>query len=372
MDETDQIDAEPKGDEVKLLPRVSNGSDSGHPSSRNFSVASGLSDSLSTEDSSAQETSAVTSIHDSTMEGHKKEENKTFDGEVFGAKVEETVTWRVGYENENVKKEDLDTVEETLVSEKRNAVEVGEHSEGGTDGIVSQVIKDTEDEGKRRKSDVLEKAEETNQKVKSGSLVSVSKGGKVGGQIKSSDTGYSPEGLKTTQSETLSASDSIKKDKSEKIQASKAEPPKCQTDLRPNPNEASTVEAESPNRVQEKGQAEAVRKKVTMPSAPVVKEIVVPVVFEAFSMREMSKETPATDSDDSPSAIEMEEIPMARLVGVKEGSEVLPPETSTLYAQYDLHATATQKDSATSPAPSAGSAYSVHGLFINTHVSSTA
>ncbi|XP_068616893.1 small G protein signaling modulator 1 [Brachionichthys hirsutus] len=62
IEEVDQIEAEPKGDEVKHVPKMPNGSlqnetsspDSGHPSSRNFSVTSGLSDgSLSTEDGAA-------------------------------------------------------------------------------------------------------------------------------------------------------------------------------------------------------------------------------------------------------------------------------------------------------------------------------
>lgn len=58
----DQIETEPKIEETKQVPKMPNGAvqngtsspDSGHPSSRNFSVTSGLSDgSLSTEDSAA-------------------------------------------------------------------------------------------------------------------------------------------------------------------------------------------------------------------------------------------------------------------------------------------------------------------------------
>lgn len=58
----DQIETEPKNEEAKQVPKIPNGGlqngtsspDSGHPSSRNFSVTSGLSDgSLSTEDSAA-------------------------------------------------------------------------------------------------------------------------------------------------------------------------------------------------------------------------------------------------------------------------------------------------------------------------------
>ncbi|KAJ8378240.1 hypothetical protein AAFF_G00244440 [Aldrovandia affinis] len=64
VEEVDQIEMEPKGDETKQVPKIPNGAlpngttspDSGHPSSRNFSITSGLSDrSLSTEDSAAPE-----------------------------------------------------------------------------------------------------------------------------------------------------------------------------------------------------------------------------------------------------------------------------------------------------------------------------
>ncbi|CAN9513238.1 unnamed protein product [Ophioblennius macclurei] len=62
VEEVDQIETEPKVEEAKQAPKVPNGAvqngtsspDSGHPSSRNFSVTSGLSDgSFSTEESAA-------------------------------------------------------------------------------------------------------------------------------------------------------------------------------------------------------------------------------------------------------------------------------------------------------------------------------
>lgn len=302
MDEVEQIDAEPKGDEVKLLPRVSNGSDSGHPSSRNFSVTSGMSDSLSTEDSGAQEMSTK-STQDSFMENHKKEETKkASDVGVFvpkspsAAKMEKSVLGHAGGESEKVEQEE---------SVKRIEGEVGEHSEAS----------------------------------------------------------------KQEEDSSANTSASIKNDEAKKIQTSKAEPSENKTEIKPKMNAAQragkepTAEAQSPCRAKEKGQVETVRKKVTMPSAPVIKEIVVPVVFEAFSMREMSKETPITDSDESPSAIEMEEIPMARLVGVEEGSEARLPEMETIYPQHETQAAASEKNTTTSPIPSAGSTYSVHILF---------
>ncbi|XP_054466792.1 small G protein signaling modulator 1 [Anoplopoma fimbria] len=65
VEEVDQIETEPKSEEAKQVPKIPNGAlqngtsspDSGHPSSRNFSVTSGLSDgSLSTEESAAPDT----------------------------------------------------------------------------------------------------------------------------------------------------------------------------------------------------------------------------------------------------------------------------------------------------------------------------
>ncbi|XP_060763875.1 small G protein signaling modulator 1 isoform X3 [Neoarius graeffei] len=351
VDEVEQIDAEPKGDEVKFLPKVSNSSDSGHTSSRNFSITSGLSDSLSTEDSGAQEMSTKTSTQGSIME--KKDETKKAKGsdvEVLvprssnAEKMGETVVGHAGDENEKAEMEDVDTVEQK-VCEKKNEVKGVEHSEAG-EGIEGIMIKDMEVENKRRKPE----------EEMSGILGSVSKREEcvVGEKREICEAGSSPGGLKTTESETLN-SPPIKNDE--------AEPTENQTDSRPTASEAqgarkeSTAEAQRPSQVKEKGQVETVRKKVTMLSAPVVKEIVVPVVFEAFSMREMSKETPVTDSDESPSAIEMEEIPMARLVGIEEGSEALLPEMKTLYSQFDSRAVANEKNITTSPVPSTGAAY---------------
>uniref|UniRef100_A0A6Q2XTX6 Small G protein signaling modulator 1a n=1 Tax=Esox lucius TaxID=8010 RepID=A0A6Q2XTX6_ESOLU len=69
VEEVDQIETEPRSEEAKQVTKVNgeaqpNGTsspDSGHPSSRNFSVTSGLSDrSLSTEDSTAPDTTPKT------------------------------------------------------------------------------------------------------------------------------------------------------------------------------------------------------------------------------------------------------------------------------------------------------------------------
>uniref|UniRef100_A0A673YF66 Small G protein signaling modulator 1 n=1 Tax=Salmo trutta TaxID=8032 RepID=A0A673YF66_SALTR len=72
VEEVEQIETEPKSEEAKPVPKIPNGGglpnvasspDSGHPSSRNFSVTSGTSDhSLSTEDSTVPDTNPKTTI----------------------------------------------------------------------------------------------------------------------------------------------------------------------------------------------------------------------------------------------------------------------------------------------------------------------
>ncbi|XP_056129870.1 small G protein signaling modulator 1 [Lampris incognitus] len=79
VEEVDQIEMEPKTEEAKQMPKMPNGAlqngtsspDSGHPSSRNFSVTSGISDgSLSTEDGTAPDatTKSVVAPRDAAVE----------------------------------------------------------------------------------------------------------------------------------------------------------------------------------------------------------------------------------------------------------------------------------------------------------------
>uniref|UniRef100_A0A3Q4GM04 Small G protein signaling modulator 1a n=1 Tax=Neolamprologus brichardi TaxID=32507 RepID=A0A3Q4GM04_NEOBR len=108
VEEVDQIEMEPKNGETKQVPKLPNGAlqngtsspDSGHPSSRNFSITSGLSDgSFSTEDSAAQDTTprpaAVPQASQSSVkpaggesEGQSLEKDGQVEGEVKDKRVE--------------------------------------------------------------------------------------------------------------------------------------------------------------------------------------------------------------------------------------------------------------------------------------------
>uniref|UniRef100_A0A3P8RAN3 Small G protein signaling modulator 1a n=1 Tax=Astatotilapia calliptera TaxID=8154 RepID=A0A3P8RAN3_ASTCA len=100
VEEVDQIEMEPKNGETKQVPKLPNGAlqngtsspDSGHPSSRNFSITSGLSDgSFSTEDSAAQDTTprpaAVPQASQSSVKpagGESEGQSLEKDGQVQG------------------------------------------------------------------------------------------------------------------------------------------------------------------------------------------------------------------------------------------------------------------------------------------------
>ncbi|XP_010875079.3 small G protein signaling modulator 1 isoform X1 [Esox lucius] len=94
VEEVDQIETEPRSEEAKQVTKVNgeaqpNGTsspDSGHPSSRNFSVTSGLSDrSLSTEDSTAPDTTPKTTTSATAQMAPDRQSPVKFQQEDFEA-----------------------------------------------------------------------------------------------------------------------------------------------------------------------------------------------------------------------------------------------------------------------------------------------
>uniref|UniRef100_A0A3B1IHV3 Small G protein signaling modulator 1a n=1 Tax=Astyanax mexicanus TaxID=7994 RepID=A0A3B1IHV3_ASTMX len=344
VEEVEQIETEPKGDEAKRVPKVSNETsqngngnaspDSGHPSSRNFSVTSGHSDSLSTEDSGAQDLSAKAlsqtvaakqpnknpGVQKSPTKGLKEKTDGVEDG-VEALEEEETTETADG----SSKDKEADTVpERTLL-----------YSTSQTEDT-----KTAGNEPKTREADTLPSSVEKDEPSSGSRIVEMP-----------SDP----------------PSESLKDPASMKVQISED-----QTVVRPETelNEEANLR----------------REKARMQIAPVVEETVVPIVFEAFSTREMSE----TPSDESPSAIEMEDIPSARVApawdrpprtrgrgsavpalelrpdgGASKGSPEGPesalseePEMESLYPQFDSLAVGGDKNGATSPVSSIGTTYS--------------
>ncbi|XP_036455127.1 small G protein signaling modulator 1 [Colossoma macropomum] len=403
VEDVDQIETEPKSEEAKRVHKVSNGAphngsaspDSGHPSSRNFSVASGHSDSLSTEDSGVQELNAKASgqtqpaptasqtvaldtdsnrsqgsqmkgangseVDEALQQGSDKESTEKTDGSLKDK--EGKVSGSAGVDTEKLDNGEASQMEDTRCLDERSRASIA-----GTEAERASKSQLATEE--REKSRVVKASDALEEKMLTSSAEKEE-------ASKDSETVKMP--LEPTP-------ESQKDVTSKKMLASEAEMARLhQMGARPKMEEARRVRKEESS-VKEVPKEEASRKKAVMQSPPVVEETVVPVVFEAFSTRKMSE----TPSDESPSAIEMEEIPSARVSvawdrqprtqgksatvpvldlradgggsqGSPEGTESVlsdEPQMESLYPQFDSLAVTGDKNGATSPVSSIGTTYS--------------
>ncbi|KAL7848283.1 hypothetical protein AOLI_G00230010 [Acnodon oligacanthus] len=175
VDEVDPIESEPKPKDEKPQPKIPNGTlpnctsspDSGHPSSRNFSVTSGLSDcSPSTEDASTQESgtkipppepSAVASEvameppANSSIDSKVKEESMEQSSPVVNGRKEDPADL---YTGELTTEDKMIKAQEDQKSENSDAKEVS-----GTDSVESQ--KEKVDVNETSETNVSETVEST-------------------------------------------------------------------------------------------------------------------------------------------------------------------------------------------------------------------
>ncbi|KAA0716733.1 Small G protein signaling modulator 1 RUN and TBC1 domain-containing protein 2 [Triplophysa tibetana] len=276
VEEVDQIETEPKNEGVKQVPKISNRTsqngtsspDSGHPSSRNFSVTSGQSDSISTEESGLHEPNLKALQLPAPAHSPTKP-------------------------NQNADRSDL------------TKMEIG--------------ALDREMQTQRTQQDVL----------------------------------------KVTQTK-VSREDKISVKESQRAFKSTAAEPHEKIVQKTTTNKDRT--------------------------APVVEETVVPLVQEAFSRREMSQVQAPDESDESPSAIEMEDIPKANVcmawkspsktsvqtvvpllqLGLEEKTSpeervFVPseePGMENICPQFDSLTVNAEKNEVTSPVSSVGTTYS--------------
>ncbi|XP_051551797.1 small G protein signaling modulator 1-like isoform X2 [Myxocyprinus asiaticus] len=422
VEEVDQIETEPKSDDIKQVPAISVGApqngtsspDSGHPTSRNFSVTSGQSDSLSTEDSGVHEpnvkaqpqqpstaqsptkpnhttdklntdTSAgeegkicgkvVTSITGttSTSEGSKKATQSTYER----AEVQ-TLGLKTAHSG-MAKMEVDDTQERTLTSE----------NEALTQRTESDCPKATEvmESMNLNQEHVLEKINEDVVKTKE--------------TIKDKDSETWIDDMTNVTESQRDCALKPDNEKEEKTLKTKEASERLTNETLKSAGSRTTGNrkeaSESPKILAAEQKEENVFKKRAthkemQRNAP-VEEMVVPLVHEAFSTKEMCEAQAGTESDESPSAIEMEDIPTAkvsiawdrktpsksttseqaavptlelRLDGIQckpcpEGTDSAlaeEPEMESLFPQFDLLAVNTEKNEATSPASSVGTTYS--------------
>lgn len=472
IEEVDQIESELKSDDVKHLSKISNGTpqigtsspDSGHPSSRNFSVTSGQSDSLSTEDSGIHEpnlkaqpqlvVSKERVANSSGEEGKLTEEGETkevekqcednkieVNRESLGAVVtlsegSKKATESSG-ERAEVKTEGLKTARDAFETPEAahchmTKMEVGESPEktltSENEALTlrtepdipkaTEVMESTPPEPKMNENQVRVDIERSQVGIKDIRVIQkeplVTKDQKESDALEqtivadmvvsvSKDDGTEKETVKTN--ETSKDKDSeIWMDDANNVSAT-------QRVLRSdNENEKKTMKTNDlPNEAETTGKrksasdlpiticAEQTEGKVVTEktmhkrNAPVVEEMVVPLVHEAFSTRKMSEAQDETESDESPSAIEMEEIPIAKVSLVwerksspkskiseqasvpvlelrleeahgkpsSEGKDSEEPEMESLCPQLDSLAVNTEKNEAASPVSSIGTTYSV-------------
>ncbi|XP_074525759.1 small G protein signaling modulator 1 isoform X2 [Halichoeres trimaculatus] len=378
VEEVDQIEMEPKTEETKQVPKMPNGAlqngtsspDSGHPSSRNFSVTSGLSDgSLSTEDSAAPDLSQrSTTVKPGGMESEglteeiesqlKGKVNDTQDEQKGSETAENTESERtadsmIQHLEEGLGKEDK---EKSMQHETQQAEE-----EPGV--IDKEEIKDQDASADFKGVESLE-SEETKKEVSDEDTLMASAA--AAEMLK--DLNQQRKGVEKSTEET-----------SKEAAETDEEKTKDQSDSS-KPHEISLDKC---------------KENVTEPVATdVVKSLVFPADTGVTQARDhyitpqKEEAQVMTESDESPSAIEMEEIPTAKVsmvpwsrkgrckgssfsedsapnveeVGQEkpspEGTESIlseEPEMESLYPQFDSEAgPGKSKNEATHPGSSEG------------------
>lgn len=396
----DQIETEPKTD--KQVPKMPNGAlqngtsspDSGHPSSRNFSVTSGLSDgSLSTEDSAAPEatlrSAAVTQLSQSSVKPGVEGDGLT----------------KEMYSQEKAKVKDKEEEEEE--EKAPNVTKTAEHTEGADDNMVQpleewQVMSN---EGAHFQPNTLDNSEELEATEKE--------------ESKFEDKGLDTNIKGITSAETgggLSDEDVVKPsaaDTESKAEPVERSPKKAEVRI----EETSKLEEKNVEKMKEKEESrmsnpqEALftEEKEKISKAPVAPEVEKNLLFsaadsrvsrarEAYCTSQKEDAQVMTESDESPSAIEMEEIPKAKVSMVpwsrkgccepssssedsaprvefrQEGEQEKPspegtesilseePEMESLYPHFDSLAGAGDTKNEATSEESAGSTFSVSSI----------
>ncbi|KAM9391476.1 small G protein signaling modulator 1 [Pholidichthys leucotaenia] len=259
VEEVDQIEMEPKTEEAKQVPKMPNGAlqngtsspDSGHPSSRNFSVTSGLSDgSFSTEDSAV-------AVHQASQSSIKPE---------------------------------------------------GGESEGLTQEMDSQVKNEVKDKG--------------GEKEKANNLTKMAKNAEaINDIVDTKDSHLNESGTSKTE-ETKSGDKSLDKnitgvellETGREAKVSSEEPSKLK--------EANEEKVKDANKSKMSKEVLHTEGKEKMSKSPQALEMESPALSadtrvlrarEAYCASQKDEALVLTESDESPSAIEMEEIPKAKV-----------------------------------------------------------
>ncbi|KTG43428.1 hypothetical protein cypCar_00014628 [Cyprinus carpio] len=394
VEEVDQIESEPKSED-KQVSKISNGTpqngtsspDSGHPSSRNFSVTSGQSDSLSTEDSGIHDPSLKAQLQlavskerfesSSGEEGKLTEEGETKSVEKLGVREYSKIEVNKVLSSDAVVTKSERSKKATESSDKRAEVETGvlktardafeapaaarshmtktEVGESPERTLTSknealaqrtesdipkatEVVQSTPPELKMNENRVNVDIERSHMGIKDIRAIEekplVTKDHKLSDALEQkvvADTLVSVSKDDNTEEETVKTNETSQNKDSQIYMDDANNISGTQIALRPGdekekktmktsdlPNEAGTaasvlLKTTGTEQRKEKVVTTRTTHKEMLRNAPVVEEMVVPLVHEAFSTREMGEAQDATESDESPSAIEMEEIPTAKV-----------------------------------------------------------
>ncbi|ROL48282.1 Small G protein signaling modulator 1 [Anabarilius grahami] len=295
VDEVDPIESEPKPKDEKPQPKIPNGTlpnctsspDSGHPSSRNFSVTSALSDcSPSTEETSTQDSGSKTTARDQTDLDKKAKEDLPENRLTTNAVVSQTES--VCSEGESVKpleSEELQT-SETSRTETQQEVDSKNATQENTEAKMQpSARKSEENENECQLRSPKDPVEEMTKSSESKEV-----------EIESSPSGESKTDKETDLKVNESQDDPKPTDKESSLDNSQMD----ERSSEPQNVTQTTTEAES----------------ISMPqtinwdadhSRIIIKQITESESESCGPITSLSKQSPDM-SDDSPSALEMEEI----------------------------------------------------------------
>ncbi|GAA6224769.1 small G protein signaling modulator 1 isoform X2 [Lates japonicus] len=306
VEEVDQIETEPKTEEAKQVPKMPNGvlqngtssPDSGHPSSRNFSVTSGLSDgSLSTEDSAA----AVPQVSQSsakpagvegeglTEETHRQEKAEVKDKEEEAPDVTKT---------ENAKTEVIDD----------NAIQPLEEEEGQVKANKETCLQPEMEKNLEEPEAVKTEGTEFEHKGLESDVKGIksSESGEPGREVADEDT--------MTAAATESKGDLVEQSLKKEVEVRIEETSKLEEK---NVGKMKELDESKTRKPQEVFSTEGKEKIFKDPVASEVEKNLVfsadTRVSRAYCTSQKEEAQVMTESDESPSAIEMEEIPKAKV-----------------------------------------------------------
>ncbi|XP_024908858.1 small G protein signaling modulator 1 isoform X2 [Cynoglossus semilaevis] len=284
VEEVDQIEMEPKADEAKQVPKMPNGAlqnetcspDSAHPSSRNFSVTSGLSDvSLSTEDAAAPDTTSRSSAVSIPQTVHSTVKSTGPDAEGISKEMQNLDKLEVGDKNKE-KKEAIKTLDVTKTREKTK-----------TEVTVDEMV-----QPKEESVDQSEANETKEEKIDDESLKSDDE--------KSLDL--------VTNRKEISVHNTLMKKSSE---AEDVETSKLEEKIKETKD--TGTDSKPPEFYSRQGKENTIQASMAPEKETVLLVSAETRVSGAYGASQKEEAQVMTESDESPSAIEMEEIPKAKV-----------------------------------------------------------